>query len=257
MEQLLFGSVRTGRPLLVCSALEVDVRLALEAQAKARQFLGDCAEEVPEDGLAAPLPFAPDLPYRVVRRLRQGWEACPPELASRLTASLPHWLAPRTGGDLLSTLPASTAAQTHAVAAFLLPPSEAGRAQDDSSAAAHYFYLVGGVSGQEAEGGVEWLLVGPEHKRAAAQLWRGGGGGGGGGGEGGGHEGGGAGGGGGGGEGGAGGSDERGGGEVRWPSEAAAQQGWPFPVHCARQRPGALLPRASTLQPCNPRLSGR
>jgi hypothetical protein len=206
VEQLLFGSVRTGRPLLVCSAFEADVRVALEAQAKAQQLLGECAEEVPEDGPAATLPFAPDLPYRVVRRLRQGWEACPPELASRLAASLPRWLAPRAGGDLLSTLPSSAAAQTHALAAFLLPPSEAGRAQDDTSAAAHYFYLVGG-------------------------------------------------------------GDERGGGEVRWPSEAATQQGFPFPVHCARQqqgtspsyhpfpvhcarpRPSALLPRAATLQP--------
>ena len=34
--------------------------------------------------------------------------------------------------------------QSHAVAALLLPPWEAGRAQDDTSATAHYFYLVGG-----------------------------------------------------------------------------------------------------------------
>ena len=58
VEQLLFGSVRTGRPLLVCSAFEADVRVALEAQAKAQQLLGECAEEVPEDGPAATLPFA-------------------------------------------------------------------------------------------------------------------------------------------------------------------------------------------------------
>ena len=142
VEQVLFGTVRAGRPLLVCSALEADARVALEAQAKERLLAG--AEAVPEDGPAATLPFAPDLPYRVVRRLREGWEACPPELASRLAASLPRWLAPRAGGDLLSTLPAAAAAQSHAVAALLLPPWEAGRAQDDTSATAHYFYLVGG-----------------------------------------------------------------------------------------------------------------
>ena len=36
VEQLLYGSVRTGRPVLVCSALEAEVRRALEAQAKAQ-----------------------------------------------------------------------------------------------------------------------------------------------------------------------------------------------------------------------------
>ena len=230
VEQLLFGSVRTGRPVLVCSALEADTKAVLEAQAKAQELLGDGKAEA-----ALALPFAPDLPYRIVRRMRQGWEACPPELAAHLAASLPRWLAPRAPGDLLASLPASTAAQTHAVAAFLLPRSDAGRAQDDASAAAHYFYLVGG-GGQEES--VEWLLVAPEHKRAAAQLWRGGEGTARGGG-------------------GAASSSARAEAEVHWPSEASAHKGWPFPVHCARQRLGALAPRASALQPRVSRLQSR
>ena len=97
VEQLLYGPIHTRRPTLVCASLESAAEAALGAEAEAQLF-GGGAE------MAAA--------YKAVAYgERGGWEACPPDVSSRLAAGLPRWLVPRIAGDLLCRIPATAAAQ--------------------------------------------------------------------------------------------------------------------------------------------------
>ena len=97
VEQLLYGPVHTRRPTLVHAPLGAEAEAALAAEAGSL-LLGDGTD------MAAA--------YRAVAYgLRDGWDSCPPQLSSRLSAHLPRWLAPRVAGDLLCRVPTLAATQ--------------------------------------------------------------------------------------------------------------------------------------------------
>ena len=97
VEQLLYGPVQTRRPTLVHAPLGAEAEAALGAEAGSL-LLGDGTD------MAAA--------YKAVAYgLRDGWDSCPPQVSSRLSAHLPRWLAPRVAGDLLCRVPTLAATQ--------------------------------------------------------------------------------------------------------------------------------------------------